>query len=111
MTQVNDYQNRTRYAEGRPNQVLKMVDVKMKAAQFTTNEGKVEVMLALFFGMNVKTNKPNVIVMNPDEIKSNFKEAAPFIYDGLVKLFEQQEKEAPALPEGVPDAMPLEKAS
>lgn len=93
------------YAEGKPNQVLSMTDVRVKAARYTDGGGRENVLIALFFGQDVATGKPHMIVMNPDKIKESYVMPSPHIRDGLLRLYDQETATTPELPVGAPSAL------
>lgn len=93
------------YSEGKPNQVLSMTDVRVKAARYTDGGGRENVLIALFFGKDAQTGKPHMIVMNPDKIKESYVMPSPHIRDGLLRLYDQENAATPELPLGAPGAL------
>lgn len=104
MTTIQNPQQQV-YSEGRPNQVLSMTDVRVKAARFTDGSGREHVLFAMFFGRDVQTGKPHMIVMNPDKIKESYVVPSPHIRDGLLRLYDQEVATTPELPVGAPGGL------
>lgn len=80
---------------GRENQVISAVDVKVMAVRFTDSDGQVDVCLAFCFGKE-KDGQPGVYVVKPGHMKDLLTIPFDFIKKGVRNyLAAQQPAEAP----------------
>lgn len=100
MGQIQNQGYKPEYLENKPSQVVSMTKVDLRAARFTDASGRVNILLALFFGVDKNTGEPHMVVMNPDKITELFTVPLPHIKKDLVRLFLADQQPPPELPEG-----------
>ena len=96
-------------SNAKPYDVFSMVDVQVKAVRYADGSSRPNILLALIFGTDVQTGKPNVVIQNPDKIQDNYVVPTPKILAGILRLLDAEAAPNPSLPEGVPSSVTLEE--
>lgn len=100
MSQIQNHAQPRELIEGRPRQVISAGKIDWYAAKFTDSAGYADVFFAAVFGKNPKTGKPNVAIVNPQELKALLKIPDDHILKGFLALIENSVTSPEDLPDG-----------